>query len=45
VETCSNNLLSSRSAFRVATGTCSVKPHPADGQIAAFRCHITFLRP
>jgi hypothetical protein len=39
VETCSNNLPSSSGAFRVAMGTCSAKPRPADGQIAAFRLH------
>jgi hypothetical protein len=41
VETCSNSSPSSSTAFHVAMGTCSVKPRPADGQIAAFSCHVT----
>lgn len=37
METCFNNSPSSSGAFHVAMRTCWVKPHPADGQIAAFR--------
>jgi hypothetical protein len=44
VETCSNISPSSSGAFRVATTTCSAKPRPADGQIAAFRRHVTVIR-
>jgi hypothetical protein len=41
METCSNNPPSCRSAFRVAAGKYLAKPRPADGQIAAFRRHVT----
>jgi hypothetical protein len=41
VEMCSNNLPSRNGTFRVAMGICPAKPHPADGQIAAFRDHVT----
>jgi hypothetical protein len=41
VETCSNNSPSSSGVFIVATGTCSAKPSPADGQTAAFSRHVT----
>jgi hypothetical protein len=40
-ETRFNNSLSRNGLFRVATGTCSAKPRPADAHIAAFRRHVT----
>jgi hypothetical protein len=33
--------LSSNNLFHVARGICSVKRHPADGHIPAFRRHVT----
>jgi hypothetical protein len=38
---CYDNALSGNGLFRVATGTCSAKPRPADGHVAAFRRHVT----
>jgi hypothetical protein len=38
------NPMPSNSLFRVATGTLSGKPSPADGHIAAFRRHVTIYR-
>jgi hypothetical protein len=43
VQTCSYNLPSSSGAFRIVTRTCPAKPRPTDGQIAAFRRHVTVL--
>jgi hypothetical protein len=35
--------LKSNGAFHVTTGTCSAKPHPADGQVAAFKSHVAIF--